>query len=166
MRQTSQTFSAAHRAPPGIQRGVAAVEFALIAIVMVTMLMGLFAFWNVFQTQQSLHRAAGDGLRHALTIITGGTTPCSGANAALARATTQASVDAIIKKSLQNSGLSANSFRMTNPQWSCTNTGAGNFSFDAQYNTPLLLSGDQGWIKYIKTLEIKEKMVVHFQPIS
>lgn len=62
--------------PSHRQQGLAAIEFALIASIMVLMLLGSLVYWRSFQAQQSLTRAAGDGARAALSLITSGVKPC------------------------------------------------------------------------------------------
>lgn len=48
------------------QRGIAALEFALLALfVIVPVFLGSFVFWEVLQTQQVVTRATGDGARQA-----------------------------------------------------------------------------------------------------
>ncbi|WP_027017256.1 TadE/TadG family type IV pilus assembly protein [Comamonas composti] len=54
------------------QAGVAAVEFALIAVVMLSLFAGLSIYWDVLQTQQVLSRATGDGARQAHRLLTSG----------------------------------------------------------------------------------------------
>ncbi len=50
--------------PRRLQRGIAALEFALLAFfVMVPLFLGVFVFWEVLQTQQVLTRATGDVAR-------------------------------------------------------------------------------------------------------
>lgn len=47
-----------------LQRGIAALEFALLAIfVMLPLFLGICVFWEVLQTQQVLTRATGDAAR-------------------------------------------------------------------------------------------------------
>jgi len=46
------------------QTGVAAVEFALVASIMLLLFMGIFVYWHALQAQQSVTRAAGDSARH------------------------------------------------------------------------------------------------------
>ncbi len=58
--------------PPlrSMQRGIAALEFALLALfVMVPVLLGTFVFWEVLQTQQVVTRAAGDGARQVSRLL-------------------------------------------------------------------------------------------------
>ena len=45
-------------------RGVAAIEFALLLVLMLTLLLGLFWSWHVLQTYQTVVRATGDGARY------------------------------------------------------------------------------------------------------
>ena len=146
------------------QRGVAALEFALVAMVMVALLLCLFVFWHALQTRQSLHRAAGDGARHALTLLSTGATPCAPVNAALHRASVEAMVETVIKRHLEQSGLPASSFMLLNAQWSCPAAGASSFSFDAEYQRPALLGGS--WMAEPGNLQIREKIIVHFHPTT
>lgn len=51
------------------QTGVAAVEFALVASIMLLLFMGIFVYWHALQAQQSVTRAAGDGARHVHSLV-------------------------------------------------------------------------------------------------
>ena len=51
------------------QRGVAAVEFALLLALMLLMLSGVWALWGVMQAQQSVVRATGDGARALQQLV-------------------------------------------------------------------------------------------------
>lgn len=52
------------------QRGIAAVEFALLALlVMLPIFLGVFVFWEVLQTQQVVTRATGDGARQVSRLL-------------------------------------------------------------------------------------------------
>ena len=52
------------------QRGIAALEFALLALfVIVPVFLGSFVFWEVLQTQQVVTRATGDGARQVLRML-------------------------------------------------------------------------------------------------
>lgn len=53
------------------QRGVAAIEFAFIAALIILMLLGIFIYWRALQAQQSVTRAAGDGARTVQSLIYG-----------------------------------------------------------------------------------------------
>ena len=54
------------RRHPSNQQGVAAIEFALIATVMLVLLMAIVGYGALFWMQQKLSHAAGDGARSAL----------------------------------------------------------------------------------------------------
>ncbi|MPM55655.1 hypothetical protein SDC9_102452 [bioreactor metagenome] len=52
------------------QRGIAALEFAILALfIMVPLLLGVFVFWEALQTQQVLTRATGDAARQAFRYM-------------------------------------------------------------------------------------------------
>lgn len=143
------------------QRGVAALEFALIATLMIVLLLGLLVFWNAFQTQQSLNRAAGDGARHALTLITSTSPPCDGSNAGSNRVVIQSTVQTTIRQHLTQSGLDANQFSMPSPAtWDCSK---GEFKFDVEYTLHPLLGGSSSWLAEPTKLHISDRIVVHFK---
>ena len=50
-------------------RGIAAIEFALLLLLMMALVMGLFWSWHVLQTYQSLVRATGDGARFLQEVV-------------------------------------------------------------------------------------------------
>lgn len=163
-----------HRPSPSldhrsIQRGVAAIEFALIATLMVTLLLGLLVFWRAFQVQQSLNRAAGDGARHALTLITDVRPPCTGSHTASNRSAIQDLVHKTITQNLTQSGLEPNSFTLSKSTWTCPPTtlpptrGSGSYSFDVQYALQPLLSSSNSWLAEPTRLQIGDRIVVHFQ---
>lgn len=99
--KTVQDTSAARR-----QRGVAAVEFALIAGVMVMLLMGMFVYWRVLQAQQSLARATGDGARMVQHLAFGGMAGYNPAKPAERANILQATSD-VVNQSLAASGIPA-----------------------------------------------------------
>ncbi|MEQ4617210.1 MAG: TadE/TadG family type IV pilus assembly protein [Corticimicrobacter sp.] len=55
-------------APPGLsaQRGVAAMEFALVLVLILALLFGVIAFGSILWVQQTLSFAAGEGVRSIL----------------------------------------------------------------------------------------------------
>lgn len=54
------------------QTGLAAIEFALVgALIMIPVMLGIFVFWEVLQTQQVVTRATGDGARLVLRTLQG-----------------------------------------------------------------------------------------------
>ena len=149
------------------QQGVAAIEFALIAALMVTLLLGLLVFWRAFQVQQSLNRAAGDGARSALTLITMSASPCNGNSTAANRTAIQTMARKVIEQHLEQSKLATSNFSMNGSAWTCPpattppTRGEGTFSFDVQYTLPPLLGGS-GWISEPASLRITDRIVVHF----
>lgn len=54
------------------QRGVAAIEFALVLALLLLMLSGLLVYWSLLQTQQSITRATGDGARVLQGLVNSG----------------------------------------------------------------------------------------------
>ncbi|XJC73811.1 TadE/TadG family type IV pilus assembly protein [Delftia tsuruhatensis] len=101
MQDTGDTFAAGlHRR----QRGVAAVEFALIAGVMVMLLMGMFVYWRVLQAQQSVARATGDGARMVQHLAFGGMAGFNPAKPAERANILQATTD-VVNQSLTASGI-------------------------------------------------------------
>ncbi|CAB5685194.1 Flp pilus assembly protein TadG [Delftia tsuruhatensis] len=86
------------------QRGVAAVEFALIAGIMVMLLMGMFVYWRVLQAQQSLARATGDGARMVQQLVYGGMAGFNPTRPAEQANILQATID-VVNQSLAASGM-------------------------------------------------------------
>lgn len=148
------------------QRGVAAVEFALIASLMIALLLGLFVFWRAFQVQQSLNRAAGDGARGVLSLITNGSVqPCAaGPNAQLHRTSAENTARMFIEQNLAQSGLIAEKFTLSSPEWKCIDSPSSesSFSFDVTYDLPPLLGNSTAWINEPSDLRISDRIVVHF----
>ncbi|WP_373801106.1 TadE/TadG family type IV pilus assembly protein [Delftia acidovorans] len=103
IRATGDTLAAGLRRR---QRGVAAVEFALIAGVMVMLLMGMFVYWRVLQAQQSLARATGDGARMVQHLAFGGMAGYNPAKPAERANILQATSD-VVNQSLAASGIPA-----------------------------------------------------------
>lgn len=59
-----------HPAPARLQRGIAALELALLVLfVMLPVFLGLAIYWQVLQTQQVLTRATGDGARQVSRML-------------------------------------------------------------------------------------------------
>ncbi|EXF25284.1 pilus assembly protein TadE [Nesterenkonia sp. AN1] len=77
-------------------RGASAVEFALVAPILVLMLLGIIAFGHAFHVQSALSNAARDGVRvMALQDTSGGTDPRTAArDTAIASAAPSASLSA------------------------------------------------------------------------
>ena len=150
------------------ERGVAAIEFALIGLLMTAILVGLLVFWRFFEVRQSLNRAAGDGARGALTLITLSTPPCTGAKASANRSAIETAAAKIIRLNLEQSGLEASQFAMRNPTWKCPAAStpptrkSGTFSFDVSYTLPPLL-GSSSLIEEPNGTELSNRIMVHFQ---
>lgn len=145
------------------QQGVAAVEFALIATLMVVMLSGLFVFWRAYQAQQSLTRAAGDGARMAHSLIAAGKYyPCGVAEAVSNQQYIFAAIQSLVQTSLELSampGQVASNLHIEAPSWSCS---TGQFSFQVRYTLPPLL-GESRLV--LEPAQLTEKSVVHFAPL-
>lgn len=148
------------------QRGVAAIEFALIAVFMLVMLLGLTVYWRAFQAQQSLTRAAGDGARAILGVLAVGVSdPCHPTKAAANRATIQLRVVQSVRASLERSdvpGTVANQLTVSPIQWqaACPSSGTGSASFELRYQLVPLFGTPGQWIT--EPSQLYEKSVVHF----
>lgn len=151
---------------PPKQRGAASVEFALIAIAMVVMLLGILVYWRAFQAQQSLTRAAGDGARAILGVIaTGATDPCHPTKAVANRALIQQQVERSVRRSLEQSampGTVAQQLSVSPIQWqgACPASGVGSASFELQYQLTPVLGSTGRWVP--EPSQLLEKSVVHF----
>lgn len=133
---------------PCQQRGVAAIEFAFIAIFMVLMLLGILVYWRAFQAHQSLTRAAGDGSRAILGLVAMGTSdPChpTPAQATANKALIQKRVQDAVTQSLRQSampGTVSQNLTVSPIDWSaaCPNVGgASTVKFQLTYKLPYLL---------------------------
>ena len=150
----------------GPQRGVAAIEFALIAVFMIVMLLGLTVYWRAFQAQQSLTRAAGDGARAILGVLAVGVSdPCHPTKAAANRATIQLRVAQSVRASLERSdvpGTVADQLTVSPIQWqaACPSTGTDSASFELRYQLVPLFGTPGQWIT--EPSQLYEKSVVHF----
>lgn len=148
------------------QRGLAAIEFAAIAMVMVMILLGLLVYWRAFQVQQSLTRAAGDGGRALLGLATAGTAPpCHPTRAATYRALIQQHVERTVRSSLELSALPGEvgtGLRIGAIDWSaaCPSSGMGTARFELTYELPPLLGTGFG-----EPRQLAELGEVHFSPM-
>lgn len=127
------------------QRGVASIEFALIAIMMIAILLVGLVYWRAFQAQQLLTRAAGDGARAALTLIASGISPCHPAqttrHANMAKIAQR--INQAVLRNLEQSempGDVAQQLAVGQLQWGgCSSGGESSLSFELTYTlTPLL----------------------------
>lgn len=143
------------------QQGVASIEFALIAMCMIVLLLGLLVWWRYFQTSQILTKAAGDGARAAHTLVITGTMPCVVANATANKADIEARVESVIRAQLVYSGLAESGFSIFDKSWVCSHNGVERFSFNVSYQLPALL-GSSHWLVEPTALNISDRIVVHF----
>lgn len=121
------------------QAGVAAIEFALIAALMILMLLGISIYWRVLQAQQSVTRSAGDGARLMQSLIYGSLSDYDITKQAGINNITEAA-SKIVKSSLQGSGIPGN------PQQDTTvtmTTDANGALLNITYRLPALF-GDSG----------------------
>ena len=86
------------------QRGVAAIEFALVLLLMLLLFSGLVVYWQVLQAQQSVARATGDGAR-MLQELMQGSDPAVNALQTQGRALIEQRVGATVRGSLAGAGL-------------------------------------------------------------
>lgn len=128
---------------------------------MTTLLLGLMVWWQYFQANQILTRAAGDGARAAHTLVVTGTAPCLVPNAAANKTSIETRVENIIRNQLTHSGLSASKFSISNKLWKCSSTGTESFSFDVSYQLPSFIDSNS-FLKEPTSLNIKDNIVVHF----
>lgn len=151
------------RPRPHAQQGVAAIEFALIATVMVVMLMGLFVFWRAFQAQQSLTRATGDGARMAHSLIAAGKYYPCGVNEALANQQfILEQIENMMQTSLSISEMPGDvktQLHIASHAWSCSD---GQFSFEVIYALPPILGESK---LMLEPTRLTEKSIVQFAPL-
>ena len=155
--------SAPLRSPPEhLQRGIAALEFALLALfVMLPVFLGLFVFWEVLQTQQVVTRATGDGARQISRLLnvprlpkSNGSLPTEEEFRASAAALATDSVRASLRSHLgQGSALDS---RVT---VALTPSAANHWTLDVSYARPALL-GRGGGLNFIEPASIKARSVI------
>lgn len=149
------------------QRGVAALEFALIAILMISMLCGLLVWWRYFQAQQVITRAAGDGTRMAHSLISTATSyPCGVAEAAANRLQIQNRVTQVARLALQQAAMPTDTLVVGAFAWSCPPAGGsapGSVSFTLSYRLSALV-GNNFFIG--EHLQLSKQGIVHFRPVS
>ena len=143
------------------QQGAAAVEFAVVATLMIVLLMGMLVWWRYFETSQIVAKAAGDGARAAHTLVITGTAPCVAVHAAANQAAIEARVESVIRSQLMYSGLSEDRFSISDKSWTCVAAHAQRFSFNVSYRLPSLLP-NENWLAEPAGMDIKDKIVVHF----
>ena len=153
------------------QGGTAAIETAIILPLMITILSGLFIFWQAFQAQQVLTRTTGDAARAAHGLIVNGAHPCSraGTDADASRHLIRGQVEALVHSSLANhmpGGRRANIgelVEISEFQWECGETD-GKVSWHVRYQMPLLLgNGLVALLGFDNIRELTESSTVHYQ---
>jgi Flp pilus assembly protein TadG len=118
------------------QRGIAALEFAVIACLMIAVLVVMMVYWRVLQAQQSLTRATGDGARMVQGLVFSAP---AGYNAALpaGQANILLAAKAVITQSLQASGLPSDAALLdVQINWTATQA-----KLQVDYALPPLVSG-------------------------
>lgn len=146
------------------QHGVAAVEFALIAVFMISLLLGLFVFWRYFQAHQSLTRAAGDGARAAHSLIASGINPCDPSqdlkNKALIKNRIQKTIGSSLKQSSMPGNVESN-FTLSILEWGdCPPDGDSSIRFTVTYTMDSLLGESNSW--FIELRKLEETSSLHF----
>lgn len=149
------------------QRGIASVEFALIAMILIIMLLGMLVYWRAFQAQQSLTRAAGDGARAILGLVDANN-PCTSVPslAETHRDNIFHGVEQTVRRTLEESsmpGLVSQRLTVGTLDWSaaCPSSGStSTVSFDLSYQLPSLLGSTNSIIG--EPDRLSEKSVVHF----
>lgn len=149
------------------QAGVAAIEFALIAMLMLLMLLGSLVYWRVLQAQQSVSRATGDGARMVQNLIYGSLTAYDITHEAQTHAIQAVAAD-VIKRSLQNSGIPGNPQQATSVTLSVNTTEA---RLNVSYQLPPMFgsTGEQpqpirlgGWA-VVEPARLQASSLVSFQ---
>lgn len=148
--------------PRGPQRGIAALEFALLALfVMLPMLLGLAAFWEVLQTQQVLARATGDGARQVSRLLNrprqpmpDGSRPTDAQMLARATELARGSIRATLRQHL-GAGREVDG-RLT---VALQATDAGHWTLEAAYARPPML-GTAGGLNFIEPETLRARSFI------
>lgn len=148
--------------PRRAQRGIAALEFALLALfVMLPIFLGVFVFWEVLQTQQVVTRAAGDGARQVSRLLNVPRVPKS--NGSLPseqefRASAAALVTDSVRASLR-SHLGQDSAIDSRVTVALVPFDANHWALDVAYARPALLGSAAG-LNFIEPASIKARSVI------
>lgn len=150
------------RASPRRQSGIAALEFALLMLlVILPIFLGMFVFWEVLQTQQVVTRATGDGARQVSRALNrprvpkaDGSLPSDAEFLASAAALAGDSVRASMRSHLgQGSALDS---RIT---VALTPSGASHLALEVAYARPALLGG-AGGLSFIEPATLNARSVI------
>ncbi|MET1114737.1 MAG: TadE/TadG family type IV pilus assembly protein [Comamonas sp.] len=144
------------------QRGIAALELALLALfVMLPMLLGLAAFWDVLQTQQVLTRATGDGARQVSRLLNrprlpmpDGSRPTDAQMLARATALAHDSLHAALRHHLGPDRDIATRLTVA-----LQPSGAGHWTLDAAYARPALM-GAAGGLNFIEPETLRARSFI------
>lgn len=149
------------------QTGLAAIEFALAgALIMIPVMLGIFVFWEVLQTQQVVTRATGDGARQVLRTLQGprerkadGSVQTSHEIRVGAQALARQSVITMLRSQLPHvDDLSPNlDARLTVE----LQDGPHEWVLDVSYERPLLL-GSAGGLNFIEPTTLQARSVIHW----
>jgi len=104
------------------QRGVAAIEFALVLALLLMMLSGLFVYWLLLQTQQSVTRATGDGARVLQGLM----------NSGEEHAEIRQQVAMVVKRGIKDAGLANSADTDVEVLWA-----AGSATVKVSYPLPI-----------------------------
>lgn len=146
------------------QTGLAAIEFALLGtFVMVPILLGIFVFWEVLQTQQVVSRATGDGARQVLRILqsprerkANGAVQSDEEVRSAATALARDSISAMLRNHLSHvSDLSSRLTIELQPGE------PGQWVLSVAYARPLLL-GSVGGMNFIEPTALQARSVIHW----
>lgn len=150
------------RPPRSAQRGIAALEFALLAVlVMLPLFLGISVFWEVLQTQQVVARATGDGARQVSRLLNrprqpqaDGSLPTDAQFLASATARAQDSVRASLRTHLgAASGVDSRVTVALKP------SGTTHWTLDVAYARPALL-GSAGGLNIIEPETIQSRSFI------
>ncbi|WP_159912940.1 TadE/TadG family type IV pilus assembly protein [Pantoea sp. 18069] len=137
--------------PFRLQRGIAALEFALLALfVMLPIFLGIFVFWEVLQTQQVVTRATGDGARQVSRMLHAPKSDGTAHSQTEALEAAQTSIRAALRSHLGNAA---------NPTVTLDGTGA--LTLNVTYARPALL-GSAGGLNFIEPETIQARSVIQY----
>lgn len=122
------------------EKGIAAIEFSLIAALMAMMLVGSLIYWRTLQAQQSITRAAGDGARIVQNLIYG-TLPGYDVTKASEIGNLSSAATTVVQQSLQGSGIPGNPLQDTTVTLT---PGSGEVHLNVAYRLPPLFGNSNG----------------------
>lgn len=134
-------------------RGVAAIEFALVMLLLLVILSGLFVYGLLLQTQQSVVRATGDGARLLQEIAT----PVKLQNPSQ-RALVVQDVRSFVRRGIREAGLANSATTSVDVVW-----GTGQATLNVTYPNPV---GDGLWsgLKVLDRLDAQAVVALQASP--